>query len=90
MAKFNTKFRLGDLVREKKTGGEGVIVDAQTMWNHKDGLMFCHHCEGKPRGATDNLGGHYEIQPKNKSTCLSKWAWYGDDEIELSKKGVLH
>lgn len=87
--KFHTKFRPGDLVRDKKTGDEGVIVEAQAIWySENDGCTYCGCTERKPRGATYQ-GGHYGTYPKTLDSSLNGW-WYEEDQIELAKKGVLH
>lgn len=51
MTKFHTKFRPGDLVRDKKTGDEGVIIEAVALWYGKYGMILHRWCtERKERG----------------------------------------
>jgi len=87
--KFHTKFRPGDLVRDKITHDEGIIVTAQAIWCDRDGMMTYRDCtERKPRLAT-YIRGHYGVRQKTFDGSLNGW-WYEDNQMELVKKGFLH
>ena len=91
--KFHTQFRPGDLVRDKKTGNEGIIIAAQSMWcderpDRSQGTIF-RECSELKRRHEVYQGGHYGLYPKARNSLL-KGYWYKDDELELVKKGFLH
>ncbi len=87
--KFHTKFRPGDLVKDKKTGDEGVIVEAQAHWRDKTGqLIMRTGSELKQRNETYEEA-MYGIHQKTRYSSLNGW-WFHDDQLELVKKGYLH
>ena len=42
--KFHTQFRPGDLVKDRNTGDEGVIIEAQAMWYDKYNMLVYRGC----------------------------------------------
>jgi len=89
MTKFHTKFRPGDLVRDKRTNDEGVVVTAKAIWYDKHGMISHRGCtERKEQGSTFHKG-IYGIFPKTPYGSLNG-SWYEDKQIELAKKGFLH
>lgn len=87
--KFHTKFRPSDLVKDVKTDGEGVIIEAVAIWIDKHKDIVCRSgSERKRRGETYHEG-QYGIYPKNRDSSLNG-RWYKEDKLELVKKGHLH
>ncbi len=87
--KFHTKFRPGDLVKDIKTGDEGIIIQIQAIWNDKDGMIMHCECNDKKHPGAIYLEGSYGIYSKTHNGSLNGW-WYKDNQLELVKKGFLH
>lgn len=87
--KFHTKFRPGDLVRDKKTGDEGVIIAAEALWRDRHGSLTYRYSEELKRRGETYLSGTYGIQTKKRGGSLNGW-WFDDDQLELVAKGFLH
>lgn len=88
--KFHTQFRPGDLVRDKKTGDEGVIVVAQAQWYDNKCKMRIHRgCRDIKRRNEIYIEGSYGIFSKTRYGSLNGW-WFHDDQLELVQKGLLH
>ena len=95
--KWHTKYRPGDLVKDRKTGDEGVIIRADAVWRNKDNMAVHRSGDERKRPSETYRHGHYGIYPKTHyGPSGGQWAgslngsWYDDDEIELVKKGFLH
>lgn len=65
--KFHTKFRPGDLVRDKKTNDQGVIIEAEAVWYSRrdegqDYDTISHHrCNERKRPGETYQEGKYGI-----------------------------
>ena len=92
MTKFHTKFRPGDLVKDKVTGDEGVIIAAEAEWDGTNSPLhlgtFRSGCTERKYPKTTYMSGHYGIFSKTLYGSLNGW-WFHDDQIELATKGHL-
>ncbi len=86
---FYTKFRPGDLVRDRITGDEGVIVKSQAEWYDKYNSLIIFEGDARKPPKSLYYKGVYGIHQKTKMGSLNGY-WYDDDQIELVKKGFLY
>jgi len=87
--KFHTKFRPGDLVRDKITNDEGVIIEAEAIWKDKHNDLTHMGCSERKQPGSVYQGGTYGVYPKGEVGSLNGY-WYSEDSIELVEKGFLY
>jgi hypothetical protein len=86
---FNTKFKPGDLVEDKKTHNQGIIIEVLPDFDtDENDMQIYHYGNENKRPANDMLPAVYGIHPKNDSSSLAGW-WFEDKDLELVIKGFL-